>query len=112
ERRFSVDQNFEGWRLDQFLANRIGRLSRSRAGDIARYGDVEIVPSRKVKAGTRLRLGDVVVVREHLAEEDVQYDEVAILHRDDAIIVVAKPAGMLVHEAASVRLNTVQMFLE
>lgn len=112
ERRYVVDQNFEGWRLDQFLANRIGRLSRSRAGDIARYGDVEVEPPRKVKAGTRLRVGDVVIVREHLPEESVQYDEVEILHRDDAIIVVSKPPGMLVHEAASVRMNTLQMFLD
>lgn len=112
ERRFDVDHNFDGWRLDQFLANRIGRLSRSRAGEIARYGDVEIDPPRKVKAGTRLRLGDVVVIREHLPDETTQYDEVAVLHADDAIVVVAKPAGMLVHEAASVRMNTVQMYLE
>ena len=112
ERRFDVDHNFDGWRLDRFLANRIGRLSRSRAGDIARYGDVEIFPPRKVKAGTRVRLGDVVVVRQHLPDEAVQYDEVELLHADDALIVVNKPAGMLVHEAANVRLNTVQMFLE
>lgn len=112
ERRYEVDHNFDGWRLDRFLANRIGRLSRSRAGDIAKYGDVEIVPPRKVKAGTRVRLGDVVVVRQHLPDEEVQYDEVALLHVDDALIIVNKPAGMLVHEAANVRLNTVQMFLE
>lgn len=112
ERAFAVDQNFDGWRLDQFLANRIGRISRSRAGEIARYGDVEVVPARKVKAGTRLHNGDVVIVREHLPAETVQDEQVRLLHRDDAVIVLDKPAGMLVHEAASVRQNTVQAYLE
>lgn len=112
ERRFDVDQNFDGWRLDHFLANRIGRISRSRAGEIAKHGDIELIPPRKVKAGTRLHNGDVVVLREHLPDEVTQYDEVDILHRDDALIVVNKPAGMLVHEAASVRLNTIQMYLD
>lgn len=111
ERRFVVDQNFDGWRLDQFLANRIGRLSRSRAGEIAKFGDLTIEPPRKVKAGTKLRDGDVVVLREVLPPEDPQYDEVAVLHEDEQVLVVSKPPGMLVHEAGSVRLNTVQMYL-
>ncbi len=112
ERRYEVDSNFDGWRLDRFLANRIGRLSRTRAGEIAKYGDISIDPPRKVKAGTRLRLGDVVILREHLPPETVQYDEVSILYRDEAVVALSKPAGMLVHEAASVRLNTVQMYLQ
>jgi 23S rRNA pseudouridine1911/1915/1917 synthase len=112
ERRFDVDSNFDGWRLDQFLANRLGRISRTRAGQIAKHGDVEVHPPRKVKAGTRLRNGDVVVLREHLPPEEVQYDEVEVLHRDDRIVVLNKPAGMLVHETPTVRLNTIQLFLE
>ncbi len=112
ERRYAVDQNFDGWRLDHYLANRIGRISRSRAGEIAKHGDVELVPPRKVKAGTRLHAGDVVILREHLPDEVVQDDEVVVLHEDDALIVLNKPPGMLVHEVASVRLNTVQKYFE
>lgn len=112
ERHFPVDQNFDGWRLDVFLANRIGRLSRTRAGDIAKFGDISLVPHRKVKASTRLRIGDLVVVREHLPPELVQDDEVTVLHADDSLVILNKPAGMLVHEAANVRLNTVHGFLE
>lgn len=112
ERRFTVDTNFDGWRLDQFLANRLGRISRSQAGRIAKHGDVEITPPRKIKAGTRLRDGDVVVVREHLPPEVVQYDQVGILHRDSDVLVLDKPPGMLVHETPRVRLNTIQFYLE
>lgn len=112
ERHFPVDQNFEGWRLDQFLANRIGRLSRSRAGDIAKFGDITVLPPRKVKAGTRLRQGDVVIVREHLPPESVQDDEVVCVFEDDHLVILSKPAGMLVHEAANIRKNTVGGYLE
>ena len=98
--------------MDQFLSNRLTRVSRTRAGEIAKHGDVELIPPRKVKAGTRLHDGDVVILREHLPDEVVQDDEVEVLYEDSAILVLAKPAGMLVHEAARVRLNTIQAYLE
>jgi 23S rRNA pseudouridine1911/1915/1917 synthase len=112
EREFEVDTNFHGWRLDQFLANRIPRLSRSFAGRIAKDGDVEVHPPRKIKAGTRLREDDVVILREELDPERVQDHEVEWIYEDDALIVLSKPAGMLVHESASVRLNTITKYLE
>ncbi len=110
-RRFEVDHNFDGWRLDKFLANRISGMSRSLAGRVARDGSVEVDPPRKVKAGTRLRLGDRVEIREELEPEVVQDAEVDILYQDDTLLILNKPAGMLVHETATVRLNTVTHFL-
>lgn len=111
-RRFEVDHNFDGWRLDKYLANRISGMSRSLAGRIAKDGDVEVYPRRKVKAGTRLRNEDVVVLREELDPEIVQDDQVEILYDDDALLVLNKPAGMLVHETATVRLNTITHYLD
>lgn len=112
ERRYEVDGNNDGWRLDRFLTQCMPRVSRSQAGRIARDGDVQVIPPRKVKAGARLRTGDVVIVRQQLAPEWVQDAEVEIIYRDEALIVVGKPSGMLVHESSSVRLNTVQKFLQ
>ncbi|RDV40018.1 RluA family pseudouridine synthase [Bradymonadaceae bacterium TMQ3] len=112
ERRFEVDSNFEGWRLDQFLANRIPRISRSFASRIIRDGDLTIVPPRRAKASMRLLLGDVVILREHLEPEEVQDDEAGILYEDEVMLVLNKPAGMLVHESASVRLNTMTHYLQ
>lgn len=111
-RRWEVDQNFDGWRLDKFLQNRIGTISRTYAGKIAKHGDVEVHPERKIKAGTFLREGDTVIVREHLDPEWVQDPQVEILHRDDALIALNKPAGMLIHEVGPTRLNTIEKFLE
>ena len=112
ERRYDVDCNFDGWRLDQYLANRIDGMSRSQAGRIAKGGDVEVYPRRKIKAGTRLRDGDEVVIREYLDPEFVQDEEVEIAYEDEAMMVINKPAGMLVHETASIRLNTVTHYLQ
>ncbi len=112
ERRFEVDHNFDGWRLDKFLANRIDGMSRSLAGRVAKGGDVEVIPRRKIKAGTRLRNEDLVILREELPPEVVQDDEVSILYEDEAMLVLYKPAGMLVHETATVRLNTITHYLE
>lgn len=112
ERRFPVDSNFHRWRLDSFLANRLGRLSRTRANAISRFGDIRLEPPRgAIKPSMRLQWGDTVILRERLDAEEVQDDEVIWLHRDDAILALSKPSGMLTHETASQRLNTVDAFL-
>jgi len=111
-RRWEVDQNFDGWRLDKFIENRIGTISRTKAGEIAKHGDVEVVPDRKIKAGTFLREGDTVIVREHLDPEWVQDPQVEMLYRDEVLIALDKPAGMLIHEVGPTRLNTVEKYLE
>lgn len=111
-RTWEVDHNFDGWRLDKFIENRIGTISRTQAGEIAKHGDVEVIPDRKIKAGTFLREGDTVIVREHLDPEWVQDPQVEILYRDEALIALDKPAGMLIHEVGPTRLNTVEKFLE
>ena len=113
ERHFPVDSNFAGCRLDRFLTLRLARLSRTKAGAIARHGDVTILPTRRrARPSLRLQLGETVVLRERLAPEWVQDHQVRRLYEDEAMIAVDKPAGMLVHESASVRLNTVQGWLE
>lgn len=111
-REWNVDQNFDGWRLDKFLQNRIGNISRTYAGKIAKHGDVEVHPPRKIKAGTFLRDGDRVVVREHLDPEHVQDPQVDVIYEDNVMVALNKPAGMLIHEIGPTRLNTIEKFLE
>lgn len=111
ERHFLVDQNFEGWRLDYFLTNRIPRMSRTLANGIIRHGNVELRPFRRAKPSSRLQMHDVVVLRQPLETEQVQDAEASILYADDALMVLDKPAGMLVHESVSTRLNTITHLL-
>ena len=107
ERHYPVDSNFSGWRLDRFLSARLARLSRDKANEIAKHGDVTILPDRrKPKPSLKLQVGEVVVLREHLSPEWIQDAQVEVLYEDEDLVIVNKPAGMLVHESASVRLNT------
>ncbi len=115
ERIFEVDQNYDGWRLDKFLVDRLPRLSRKRAAEIAKFGDVQLLresnPPKKMKASTKLIAHDKVVLREHLPPEILIDERVSICFEDEDMIAVSKPPGMLVHEAGKIRLNTVVQYL-
>ncbi len=116
ERIFEVDQNFDGWRLDLFLVARLPRLSRTRAAEIVKFGDLTLQrannPPKKIKASTKLIYQDKILLREHLPPENLIDEEVSICFEDEEIIALSKPPGMLVHEAGKVRLNTIVAYLE
>jgi 23S rRNA pseudouridine1911/1915/1917 synthase len=90
-----------GQRLDVFLAGRLPLLSRSTLQRAIDAGHVR-VDDAPCKASMRLRAGSQVVVhrldvpREGPAPQDIP---LTILHEDDSIVVVDKPAGMIVHPA-------------
>eukprot|EP00899_Mesostigma_viride_P002167 jgi/Mesvir1/11951/Mv00279-RA.1 len=113
QRRFDVDHNFIGMRLDTFISTRIRRMSRTLAKAAVAAGNVTVLPQGRgsPRPSLRLQLGDVVTVRETLAPERVQDDEVSILYRDDDVLVLLKPAGMLVHATASAVSNTITAYL-
>ena len=91
-----------GVRLDQFLAARVPALSRSRLQQLVKEGFV-LVNGRTAKASSKLRAGDHVALTEpppvatHTKAEDIALD---ILFEDDDLIVLNKPAGLVVHPAA------------
>jgi 23S rRNA pseudouridine1911/1915/1917 synthase len=102
----AVGEDDEGLRLDQFLGDHVG--SRARAARLIAAGLVEVdgraVPKRYAVAGGQR----VVVLREAFApvepgpgsdpsgHESAQF---TIAFEDDALIVVDKPAGVVVHPA-------------
>ena len=97
-----------GERLDRFLAAAQADLSRSRLQGLIRDGRV-LVNGRAARASHRLHSGDQVRVdlpparTVALAPEDIP---LAILHQDESILVVNKPAGMVVHPGAGVATGT------
>lgn len=115
-RNFEVDQNFVNWRLDQFIAHRISRISRSKASEIIKLGDIEIHRASekpgKIKPSTKLILGDIIILKEYLPPEEILDDGIEIAYEDDDIIAINKPPGMLVHEAGPIRLHTIVEFLK
>src|SRR5262249_25924018 len=91
-----------GERLDRFLARPLARLPRSRlkqlieAGRVSESGATLSDPSRKVKAGQVFQVELPVPVA---AMPEAQAIPLSVLHEDEDLIVVDKPAGMVVHPA-------------
>nr|WP_255616601.1 RluA family pseudouridine synthase [Microvirga puerhi] len=90
-------------RLDRVLAGLAGDLSRSRLQALIRDGQVEIDgiavldPSRKVAGGARIEL---VVPPAVPAEPQGETIALTIVYEDEDLIVIDKPAGLVVHPAA------------
>jgi len=91
-----------GQRLDVYLSDAGLGLTRSRAQRLIEEGLVEVT-GRTAKANYRLRPGDVVIVGVPEPEpvktepEDIPVD---VLYEDEWLVVVNKPAGMVVHPAS------------
>lgn len=92
-----------GDRLDRYLAQALPDLSRSQLQRLIDDGFVAVNRVPVVKASTKVASGDEVVVRvpppapARAAPEDIPLN---IVYEDDDLIVIDKPAGMVVHPAA------------
>ena len=92
----------EGLRLDRVLARHLPELSRTRiqaliaGGQLSRDGRALTASSGKVASGERFAL---TLPAPEPAEPEPQDIPLAIVHEDDDLIVIDKPAGMVVHPA-------------
>lgn len=96
-----VPDGLDGERLDRAVAFMCG-CSRAEAADVLAAGAVTVGGAVVTKASHRLTTGDVVEVANdpHRVPEPVAADpavEVPVVHADDEVIVVDKPAGLVVH---------------
>ncbi|HVF67954.1 MAG TPA: RluA family pseudouridine synthase, partial [Pyrinomonadaceae bacterium] len=105
---FDVSEEDAGARLDAFLAARVEGVSRTTLKRAIEEGDV-LVGGRESKPSYKLRAGEHVEAElpEPLAAEVEPEDiPLEIVHEDEEVVVVNKPAGMVVHPAAGVRTGT------
>ncbi len=90
-----------GLRLDRFLAGALGgEFSRARLQDLIAAGQVRVAGSSVASASRKVAAGETVELSvPEAAEPDPQPEEIAlaILHEDAHLIVVDKPAGLVVH---------------
>ena len=88
-------------RLDQWLAQAIPQLSRSQLQKLIRQGQV-LVAGRPVRPSAALQPGDVVTVHLPAPEPAALQPETTpldVVYEDDDLVVINKPAGMVVHPA-------------
>ena len=91
-----------GQRLDRWLAARLPELSRARLQTLIEGGRVT-VSGRARKAAYRVRAGERVEAEIPPAEAQELRPEalpLEVVYEDDAVLVVNKPAGMVVHPGA------------
>ncbi len=105
----TVPSDLAGLRFDQALARLVPQHSRSRLKDWIDAGRVTLDGAiaegkRRLSGGERIV---IEAVQDALAVADApQAIEVAIVHEDDAIIVVDKPPGLVVHPGSGNRDGT------
>ncbi len=111
--RLVVPREAAGARLDRFLASTLSAMedgpSRSELQRWIEHGGVTVDGVVK-KAAEKLREGSRIAVQpeappptEALAEEGIEFD---VLYIDDDVIVLNKPAGLVVHPARGNRTGT------
>lgn len=107
-RSLTVDETAAGWRLDRWLARELPGHSRSRLQALIEAGDVTL-EGKPARASSRLRAGQTVVVRIPAPRPAAPRPEdipLAIVHEDDRLLVLEKPAGLVVHPGAGVAQGT------
>lgn len=98
-----LEDAHKGWRLDRALAAVVPTLSRERLKALIRSGGVEAEgsavrdPALKVRGGEALRVAVPEVLPAHNEPQDIP---LAIVFEDEHLLVVDKPAGLVVHPAA------------
>lgn len=102
EYELAVGPDEAGDRLDAALARAVRAFSRSRIKDLILAGAVSINGRPAVEPKYRLRDGELVLLiapEPEDAEPEPEDIPLSILHEDDALIVIDKPVGLVVHPA-------------
>lgn len=102
-----VSESDTGLRLDAYLATHIDGWSRARLQRLIESGDV-LVNSKVAKASYKVAASDEIEVELNSAPaaftpEDIPLE---IVFEDEHLIVINKPAGLVVHPAAGVHSGT------
>ena len=98
----TVPDEAAGRRFDAVLADLFPEFSRSKLAGWIKSGDArldgrEARPRDPVRGGEKVTLNAVLEVQTHSQAEDIALD---VLYEDEHVIVVNKPAGLVVHPGA------------
>ena len=101
--RFEVPAALDGLRLDRALAMLVEGVSRAELARWIAAGAVDVAGVTRTRPAERVRVGVALLVRPMPPQpSDATPDpsvHVEVVYEDEAILVVDKPAGMVVHPA-------------
>lgn len=101
--RVSIASDAAGWRLDRALAAAVPTLSRERLKALISSGEVRDPSGAQVRdpaAKARAGVYEVRIPEPVAAHNEPQDIALEVVYEDEHLIVVDKPAGMVVHPAA------------
>jgi 23S rRNA pseudouridine1911/1915/1917 synthase len=101
-RRVTAEPGDAGQRLDRLLAMRLAELSRTRLKHLVEDGRVSLDGAAVTDPSLRVRAGQsfILALPEAVADTPVpQAMDLAILYEDAHLLVLDKPAGLVVHPA-------------
>ena len=97
-----IPEKFKGKRLDLALSKLFPEHSRSRIQSWIKAGEVEVNNS-KYKQRNVVNSGDIIKINTTLKSIDKHQAEhigLDVIHEDEAMIILNKPAGLVVHPGA------------
>lgn len=103
-------------RLDVFLSSEL-KISRSQIANLIKNGSVLVNNKISLKPSLKLEISDIVSVdfpeisAEISPSEKIDFD-IKIIYEDEEILVINKPAGLVVHPAPSVKELTLVEWLK
>lgn len=107
-RTFEIDSHDAGQRLDAYLTSQIEGWSRARLQRLIDAEDV-LVNGKPAKSSYKLRENDELEV-ELIAPPTTSFTpepiSIEVVYEDEALVVVNKPAGLVVHPAAGIHGGT------
>ena len=106
--RINVERERAGLRLDRFLALELTDFSRARLQTLIRSGFVRL-NGKTPRPRDLVRAGDIAELTEPAIEKiEAEPEQIAleILFDDDDLLVLSKPAGLVMHPGAGHRQHT------
>ena len=98
--QFTIDKGQEPYRIDKFLMNRIEGATRNKLQQAINSGMV-LVNGKEIKQNYKIRPFDNIIVYSDMSPESTdvlpEKMDLNIVFEDDDLMVINKPAGMVVH---------------
>src|SRR5262249_27507976 len=111
EQSFQISGTESGARLDQLLHARFPQFSRSDWQERIKDGRV-VVEGARTRSSKRVREGETVTFRYNQKPEPEVDSGYRIVHRDENVIVIDKPANLPVHPSGIYHKHTLTSLMQ
>tara|TARA_Y100001949_G_scaffold175851_1_gene186822 strand:+ start:81 stop:1064 length:984 start_codon:yes stop_codon:yes gene_type:complete len=94
---------YNGNRIDRFLQSHLDKISRTKIQNLIREGFVKLNNNQITEAAKKIKTNDTIEIKfpptkeTHIKPQKISLN---ILYEDDDIIIINKPAGLVVHPGA------------